>query len=48
MKNNDSYFGGKSGNGTYQQIINEIPKCKIYLEPMVGAKFGVIDHLDSV
>jgi site-specific DNA-adenine methylase len=31
-----TYNGGKSGNGTYQTIINQIPKHEIYLEPMVG------------
>lgn len=36
MSKNISYFGGKGGNGTYQNIINEIPKCNIYVECMVG------------
>ena len=31
-----TYNGGKAGNGVYQNIINHIPKCDIYIEPMVG------------
>lgn len=31
-----NYYGGKSGNGTYQNIINEIPKCATYVEPFIG------------
>jgi DNA adenine methylase len=31
-----SYNGGKHGNGTYQNIINWIPKHDIFIEPMVG------------
>jgi len=31
-----TYNGGKAGNGTYQQIINQIPFHHIYIEPMVG------------
>lgn len=31
-----TYNGGKAGNGTYQQIINQIPQCDVYIEPMVG------------
>lgn len=30
------YNGGKSGTGTYQQIINHIPPHDIYIEPMAG------------
>ena len=30
------YNGGKSGSGTYQQIINHIPPHNIYVEPFVG------------
>lgn len=44
-KKNSSYFGGKNGNGTYQNIINEIPKCKIYIEPMVGGG-GILKNLN--
>lgn len=39
-----TYNGGKAGNGTYQQIINQIPKCDIYIEPMVG-NGGVFHNL---
>lgn len=42
--NNKSYFGGKSGAGVYQTIINQIPKCSIYVEPMVGGG-GVLRNL---
>lgn len=31
-----SYMGGKSGNGTYQNIINHIPPHKIYVAPFAG------------
>lgn len=30
------YNGGKSGNGTYQQIINHIPPHSIYVAPFAG------------
>lgn len=30
------YNGGKSGNGTYQQIINHIPPHGIYIAPFAG------------
>lgn len=33
---NLSYFGGKSGSGTYQTIINEIPPHSIYVEGFAG------------
>ena len=39
-----SYFGGKSGNGTYQIIINEIPKCDVFIDAMVGGG-GIVSHL---
>ncbi|MFD2581524.1 hypothetical protein ACFSR6_03420 [Pedobacter vanadiisoli] len=32
----NTYNGGKAGNGTYQQIINHIPKCDIFIDAMVG------------
>jgi hypothetical protein len=28
--------GGKAGNGTYQAIINHIPKCDVFIDAMVG------------
>jgi DNA adenine methylase len=31
-----TYNGGKSGNGVYQQIINLIPKCDVFIDAMVG------------
>ena len=31
-----SYYGGKSGNGVYQTIINHIPACNVYIEPFLG------------
>jgi len=32
-----SYFGGKNGNGTYQTIINEIPRHQHYVELFLGS-----------
>ncbi|MCK5613954.1 DNA adenine methylase [Candidatus Pacearchaeota archaeon] len=32
----NSYFGGKSGAGTYQTIINQIPYHDIYIEGFLG------------
>jgi DNA adenine methylase len=31
-----SYPGGKSGAGVYQQIINQIPPHRVYIEPFLG------------
>ena len=31
-----SYNGGKGGSGTYQSIINYIPKCSIYVDAFAG------------
>lgn len=31
-----TYNGGKAGNGTYQQIINHIPKHDVFIDAMVG------------
>lgn len=39
----EHYFGGKSGDGHYQQIINLIPPHKIYIEPF-GGKVGIFRH----
>lgn len=36
MKKYATYNGGKNGNGTYQNIINHIPKHDIYVEPFFG------------
>jgi DNA adenine methylase len=32
-----TYYGGKSGSGVYQAIINQIPYHKVYLELFLGA-----------
>lgn len=31
------YNGGKNGSGTYQTIINQIPRCDIYMELFAGS-----------
>ena len=36
MKPHTTYNGGKAGNGTYQNIINHIPKCDTFIDAMVG------------
>ncbi|WP_254561814.1 DNA adenine methylase [Dyadobacter diqingensis] len=36
MKESTSYFGGKSGSGTYQTIINQIPPHRLYVEGFAG------------
>jgi site-specific DNA-adenine methylase len=36
MKPYTTYNGGKAGNGTYQAIINHIPKCEVFIDAMVG------------
>lgn len=40
-----TYNGGKSGNGTYQNIINHIPKCRIFIDAMVG-NGGIVSNLN--
>ncbi|MGN7988686.1 hypothetical protein ACTJKC_15160 [Pedobacter sp. 22226] len=40
----DTYNGGKAGNGTYQQIINHIPKCDVFVDAMVG-NGGIVYNL---
>ncbi len=32
-----TYSGGKAGAGVYQQIINQIPPHRVYIEPFLGA-----------
>jgi DNA adenine methylase len=32
-----TYPGGKSGSGVYQQIINQIPPHRVYIEPFLGS-----------
>lgn len=43
MKPFETYFGGKSGSGTYQAIINQIPPHRVYLEFFAG-NGGVFHH----
>lgn len=31
-----TYHGGKAGNSTYQNIINLIPRCELFIDAMVG------------
>ena len=31
-----AYPGGKAGSGVYQQIINQIPPHRVYIEPFLG------------
>ena len=31
-----TYNGGKEGNGTFQNIINNVPKCTVFVEPFAG------------
>lgn len=38
-----SYYGGKSGAGTYQTIINRIPEHDVYIEPFLGFG-GILRH----
>ena len=35
-KNQESYFGGKGGDGVYQRIINQIPPHDVWLVPFAG------------
>lgn len=39
-----TYNGGKAGNGTYQNIINHIPKCSRFIDAMVG-NAGIVSNL---
>ena len=41
----NTYNGGKAGNGTYQTIINEIPKCEIFIDAMCG-NLGITSNLN--
>lgn len=41
-----SYFGGKSGNGTYQTIINQIPPHQMRIS-MFGGMLGVESRLNK-
>lgn len=40
-----TYNGGKSGNGTYQSIINHIPECNVFIDGFVG-NGGIVCHLN--
>lgn len=52
-----TYFGGKGAPGAYQTIINQIPACDVYVEPMLGGgavyrnlqlpRLTVISDIDS-
>lgn len=44
MRKGNRYNGGKSGSGTYQQIINHIPPHKIYVSAFAG-KDGVLRNM---
>lgn len=39
----NAYFGGKSGSGTYQTIINQIPPHRVYVE-LFGGMLGIYRH----
>jgi hypothetical protein len=39
-----TYNGGKNGSGTYQQIINFIPKIDLFIDAMVG-NGGIVTNL---
>ena len=39
-----TYFGGKAAHGAYQNIINQIPRCKVFVDAMVG-NGGVVRNL---
>jgi site-specific DNA-adenine methylase len=43
MIESTSYFGGKSGSGTYQTIINQIPPQRVYVE-LFGGMLGIYRH----
>ena len=32
----ETYFGGKGSDGTFQTIINQVPKCSVFVELMAG------------
>lgn len=40
----NNYFGGKAGNGTYQFIINQIPKVEMFIDAMCG-NLGITSNL---
>jgi DNA adenine methylase len=39
-----TYNGGKAGAGTYQNIINHVPACDVFIDAMCG-NLGVSSHL---
>lgn len=43
IDNTDMYYGGKSGNGVYHTIINQIPPHEVYIEPFLGGG-GIMKH----
>ncbi len=54
----DTYFGGKSGSGVAQQIINELRPHDVYIEPFLGngsvyrykkaARINILNDLDPL
>lgn len=40
----EDYNGGKAGDGTYQAIINCIPKCRVFVDMMAGG-LGITSNL---
>ncbi len=43
-----SYPGGKAGAGVFQQIINQIPPHRVYIEPFLGAGAVMLHKLPAV
>ena len=45
--NSLSYFGGKGSDGTFQTIINQIPKHDLFIETHAGLA-RITEHLDNI
>jgi site-specific DNA-adenine methylase len=43
-----TYPGGKAGSGVYQQIINQIPPHRVYIEPFLGGGAVLLHKLPAV
>ena len=41
-----TYNGGKSGNGTFQNIISQVSKCNIFIDAMAG-NGGIASHISN-